>query len=151
MTDTPATGSNSKSAIVSFAERMTTLLDDKARIDEDIKALKGEMKALSFGKDEMRAFGQIVKELRRGPDYQADQLQLELVLDTYRRAVDLPTDLEVAQTRARAAAETLPDDDVGAFAEGDTVQFGDGPEIPARDFARHAKRAGKRARGNAMN
>ena len=118
-TDTTTPGSNSRGTIVAYAERMTRLLDDKAAIDEDIKALKGEMKSASFGKDEMKAFAQCVKELRRGADYQADQLQLELILDTYRGALDLPRDLEVAQTRARAAAETLPDGGDGVSDDGD--------------------------------
>lgn len=109
-TDTPAAGGNSRQAIVAYAERMTRLLDDKLAVEQDIKALKEEMKGASFGKDEMKAFAQCVKELRRGPDYQSDQLQLELILDTYRQAVGLPTDLEVAQQRALAEAETAPDD-----------------------------------------
>lgn len=148
MTDTPTPGSNARGALRDYAARMTRLLDDKAAIDEDIKALKGEMKAASFGKDEMKAFAQIVKEMRKGPDYQADQLQLELVLDTYRRAVDLPTDLEVAQSRARAEAGTAPDDRAIDAAlsdpalEGTSVSFGDGPYHELGPSRRKSKRGG---------
>lgn len=150
-TDAPAAGGNSRAQIVAYAERMQRLLDDKAAIDEDIKALKGEMKVAAFGKDEMKAFAQCVKELRRGADYQADQQQLELVLDTYRGALGLPRNLEVAQQRARAAAESLPDDGESAFGEGDTVSIDGGPEMPAREFARAVRKATPRGKRGRLN
>jgi uncharacterized protein (UPF0335 family) len=137
-------GGNSRAQIVAFAQRMQRLLDDKAAIDEDIKALKGEMKIEAFGKDEMKAFAQCVKELRRGPDYQSGQLQLELILDTYRGALDLPRDLEVAQTRARAALDALGDSPHASLAPSADADdsFGDGePAIPARKSGR-ARRGG---------
>ena len=62
----------------------------------EVKELKAEAKSDGY---DMKAFGQIVKEIRREPEYQADQLSLELVVDTYRVAVGLPVDLEVAQKR----------------------------------------------------
>ena len=87
------------------AEEMSRVLDEIAELHDRIKELRAAAKSDGY---DLKAFAQVVKEMRRGAEYQADQLQLELVLDTYRRAVDLPVDLEVAQQRAAAAAEALP-------------------------------------------
>lgn len=83
-------------------------LDEIAELQEEVKQLKAEAKADGY---DLKALNQVVKELRRGPDYQAAQLELELVLDTYRRAVDLPTTLEAAQEAAREAATVVPGPD----------------------------------------
>lgn len=112
--ETMEPGDNAKAAIKRFADRMSAALDAKADADADIKQIKEEMKAAAFGKDEMKAFNQCVKEQRRGPDFQADQQQLEAILDTYRRALGLPTDLETAQQLAAEATEKLPEPRVGA-------------------------------------
>lgn len=88
------------------ARALCDILDQIAELQVEAKDLKAEAKEDGY---DMKAFGQIVKELRKGAKYQADQLQLELVLDTYRSAVDLPTDLEVAQQRARDEAATAPE------------------------------------------
>lgn len=88
------------------ARALCDVLDQIAELQEDAKEIKGEAKADGY---DMKAFAQIVKEMRRGPDYQADQLQLELVLDTYRRAVDLPVTLDAAQEAAREAAGATPE------------------------------------------
>jgi len=85
-------------------------LDQIADLQEEVKQLKAEAKADGY---DLKALNQVVKELRRGPDYQAAQLELELVLDTYRRAVDLPTTLEAAQEAAREAATVVPSVDEG--------------------------------------
>jgi len=88
------------------AENLSRLLDDKAEIDADIKALKQAAKDDGY---DMKAFGQVVKELRKGPEYQAAQLELELVLETYRKGVGLPVTLEAAQTAARDDAGSVPE------------------------------------------
>ena len=93
--------SNTNAELVRRAERRVTLLDEIAERQEELKQLKAEDKADGF--DE-KALAKVVKELRRGADYQADQLELELVLDTYRRALGLPVTLEDAQRRVAAAA-----------------------------------------------
>lgn len=87
------------------AKAMSDLLDQIAELQGEVKELKAEAKADGY---DMKAFGQIIKEMRRGPDFQADQLSLELVIDTYRVAVGLPTDLEAAQDAARADAAQVP-------------------------------------------
>ena len=52
----------------------------------------------------VKAFNQVVKEMRRGAAFQAAQLQLELELDTYRAAVGLPVTLDAAQQAVTDAA-----------------------------------------------
>jgi len=88
------------------AENLSRLLDEKLEIDADIKALKQAAKDDGYN---MKAFAQIIKELRKGAEYQADQLQLELELDTYRRGVGLPVTLEGAQAAARGKAVSVPE------------------------------------------
>ena len=87
------------------AMAMKEKLDEIAELQEEVKQLKAEAKADGY---DLKALNQVVKEMRRGPDYQAAQLELELVLDTYRRAVDLPVTLEAAQKAAREAAAVVP-------------------------------------------
>jgi uncharacterized protein (UPF0335 family) len=93
--------SNTNAELVRRAERRVTLLDEIAERQEELKQLKAEDKSDGF--DE-KALSKVVKELRRGADYQAAQLELELVLDAYRRAVGLPVTLEDAQRRVAVAA-----------------------------------------------
>lgn len=94
------------------AQGLCDLLNQVADLQEEIKTLKTEAKGLGY---DMKAFAQIVKELRRGSDYQAAQLELELVVDTYRRAAGLPCTLEDAQEAVRDDASSVPgDDDIGS-------------------------------------
>lgn len=88
------TKSNTQAELRRRAERRAAVLDEIAERQEELKALKAEDKADGFTE---RALAQVVKELRRGADYQADVLQLEMELDTYRAAVGLPRTLEDAQ------------------------------------------------------
>ncbi len=88
------------------AENLSRMLDEKAEIDADIKALKQAAKDDGY---DMKAFAQVVKELRKGPEYQQGQLELELVLDTYRKGVGLPVTLEDAQAAARDEAGAVPE------------------------------------------
>lgn len=87
------------------AKALSEKLDEIAELQEEVKQIKSEAKADGY---DMKALNQVVKEMRRGADYQSAQLELELVLDTYRKAVGLPTTLEAAQEAARAEAETVP-------------------------------------------
>lgn len=88
-----------------LAENMQRLLDDKAEIDAGIRALKEAAKSDGY---DMKAFNQVVRELRKGSDYQQGQLELELVLDTYRRGVGLPVTLDAVQAVSRQQAEAMP-------------------------------------------
>lgn len=88
------------------AKNLSNLLDDKAEIDADIKALKDAAKADGY---DMKAFAQVVKEMRKGPEYQAAQLELEFILDTYRRGVGLPVTLEAAQKAVTDEAGSVPE------------------------------------------
>jgi uncharacterized protein (UPF0335 family) len=102
-----ALGDNAKADIKGRAKELAGVLDEIAELQERAKEIKSEAKLEGY---DMKAFGQVVKELRRGAEYQAAQLTLELTLDTYRKGVDLPTTLEEAQERARAESAELPDE-----------------------------------------
>lgn len=99
-------GANAKADLRGRAEELAGVLDDIAELQDRAKEIKADAKSEGY---DMKAFNQIVKERRRGPDYQADQLQLEMVLDTYRTAVGLPTDLATAQEAARKEAGDVPE------------------------------------------
>lgn len=109
MSETIATlGRNQASDLKGRAQELAAVLDEIAEAQERAKEIKAEAKSEGY---DMKAFNQVVKELRRGPDYQADMLQLELVLDTYRRGVGLPTELEAAQKLVAEQAGTIPEDE----------------------------------------
>lgn len=133
------------------ANRRIEALDLIAEQQDIIKAYKAEDKSDGF--DE-KALAVAIKGLRKGPDAHADQLAFELVVKTYREAVGLPTDAAAAQKAAldaigdelRGEDRYGSDDERGGpevFGENDTVHFGDGEPIPARDFARAAKAVGR--------
>ena len=99
-------GDNSNAELKRRAERRIGILDKIADLQEELKAHKQQDKEDGFNE---KALGQVIKELRKGVDYQADQLQLEMELNTYRRAVDLPTNLADAQKLAvNEASEVQP-------------------------------------------
>lgn len=100
--------SNSNEDLRCRAGALREKLDEIAELQEEVKQLKAEAKADGY---DLKALNQVVKELRRGPDYQAAQLELELVLDTYRKAVALPVTLEDAHEAAREAATVVPSAD----------------------------------------
>ncbi|MFZ4807496.1 MAG: GapR family DNA-binding domain-containing protein [Hyphomicrobiaceae bacterium] len=85
---------------------LCTILGQIDELQVQAKQIKAEAKQDGY---DMKAFAQIVKECRRGADYQVAQLELELIVDTYRHAANLPVTLEAAQEAARAAAEELPE------------------------------------------
>ena len=97
-------GDNANAELVRRAERRAALLDDIAERQEELKQIKAEDRADGFSE---KALAQVVKELRRGPDYQADVLQLEMELDTYRAAVGLPRTLDDAQRLVAAEASDM--------------------------------------------
>ena len=128
-------GANARAELQRRAKELSGKLDEIAELQEEVKQLKAEMKSEGY---DLKAVAQIVKELRRGPEYQAGQLELELVLDTYRKAVAPPTDLEAAQAAAAEAAAEIPEprrrkgrslEDALAdpALEGTSMAIGDGP------------------------
>ena len=102
-----ALGANAKADIKGRAKELAAVLDEIAELQERVKGIKSDAKLEGY---DMKAFAQIVKEMRRGAEYQAAQLTLEGVLDAYRKGVDLPTTLEAAQARVREETGELPDD-----------------------------------------
>lgn len=86
-------GSNSRAELKRLADRMSDVLDQMAELQEDKKAIAQAVKSSGF---KAKVFNQVLKEKRLGAEYQADQLTLELELDTYREALSLPRTLEAA-------------------------------------------------------
>lgn len=135
--------SNIDAVIARYVETWAGHLDVIAKEQDQLKLLKAEIKAEGYN---LKCLAQAVREKRKGAKYQCDQLTLELELGTYRQAVGLPVTLDDAQERVRREIRDGGggDDAASVFGERDTVQFGDGPEIPARDFERAAKASDKR-------
>jgi len=87
------------------ANALKDILDQIAELQEEAKEIRADAKSDGY---DLKALNQVVKELRRGAEYQEKQLELELVLDTYRKAVGLPVTLDAAQEIVRRDAEELP-------------------------------------------
>lgn len=86
------------------AERRVRILSEIGDLQEDLKVLKADDKAGGYNE---RALAQCVKEMLRGHEYQEEQLQLELELDTYRTACGLPVTLETAQRKVAETARSV--------------------------------------------
>lgn len=114
-------GGNAKAQLESYARRISEGLDRVAEGQEAVKAAKAEAKAEGYS---LKALSQCVKEKRKGAKHSADQLQLELELVTYRKALGLPADLETAQKLAAQEAGEVPEPKRGS---GD-----DAEEMPKR-------------------
>lgn len=99
-------GDNARKRLNGLARMITDHLNDIADLQEEVKQLKAEAKSEGY---DLKALGQVIKEMRKGADFQCAQLSLELVLDTYRGAVGLPTTLEQAQSAAAATKESVPE------------------------------------------
>lgn len=80
------------------AERRVNILTEIGNLQEELKALKAEDKSDGYNE---KALAKCVTEMLRGAEYQEEQLQFELELDTYRTALDLPVTLETAQRHVR--------------------------------------------------
>jgi uncharacterized protein (UPF0335 family) len=104
--DSNTIGSNSRERMAALARQIMQHEADAAENRGKAKELRTEAKQEGF---DLKALNRCIKEIEKGPSYQAAQLELELVLDTYRRALDLPTTLEQAQERAADAAERVPE------------------------------------------
>lgn len=92
------------------ASRRATLMDEIKEKQDELKDLKAEDKDDGYNE---KALAAVVKSMRNGVQWHADQLAFELKVDTYRNACGLTTDAEVADQKAREAREKLPDDDDG--------------------------------------
>lgn len=131
------------------ARRRIEEIDAIAEHQETLKNYKSEDKSDGYNE---KALGAVIKGLLKGPEAHADQLAFELEVNTYRQAVGLTTDPAEAQRLALDAKGGLPDAGGeaaadGVFGEADTVQFGDDPPIPAREFARAARKLSRKERG----
>lgn len=81
-------GTNSKEALLGFARRVEKLDQEMAALSEDRKQVLAEAKSSGF--DE-KALKKVIKELAMDEGKRDKQLSFELVVDTYRKALDLPT------------------------------------------------------------
>jgi len=100
-----ALGGNATQALESYGRRLSDALDALADAQEAVKDIKAEAKSDGF---DAALLSRVLRELRLGPEYIADQLAKEAERDTYRRALGVPTDLDAAMTGVRTAVETLP-------------------------------------------
>lgn len=104
--ETLTPGANANADLKGRAEELAGVLDDIAGLQDRAKEIKSDAKAEGY---DMKVFNQVVKEKRRGASFQCSQLEMELVLDTYRSALGLPVTLEDAQKRAAEDAGELPE------------------------------------------
>jgi uncharacterized protein (UPF0335 family) len=88
----------SKTALIEFARRVQNLDEEMAALSEDRKEVLAEAKSSGF--DE-KALKKVIKELAMDEDKRGKQLSFELVVDTYRRALDLPTNEQVTVREAK--------------------------------------------------
>lgn len=100
-------GGNTNADLKGRAEELAAVLDEIAEAQSRAKEIKQSAKDDGY---DMKAFGQVVKELRKGASYQASQLELELVLDTYHKGTGLPVTLEEAQKRVVAEGGEMPEE-----------------------------------------
>lgn len=98
-------GHNANAEIKRRAERRIKILNDIADLQDELKSHKKQDKEDGYNE---KALAQCIRELRKDADYRADQLQLELELFTYRKALDLPVTLDAAQEAAREEAGEVP-------------------------------------------
>lgn len=87
-------GGNIDAATGEIVEKWNRLADEIAKAQAELKDLKARAKDEGFN---LKCLAQAVKELRKGAEYQCDQLTLELEMQTYRSNVGLPTTVEEAQ------------------------------------------------------
>lgn len=104
--ETNTIGSNSKDRLAALARQIIQHEADASEHKGKAKELRAEAKGEGF---DLKALNRCIKEIEKGPSYQAAQLEMEAILGTYRRALDLPDTLEDAQERAADAAERVPE------------------------------------------
>lgn len=93
-----AKGSNSEALLKQHAQVITTLV---GQINDLKSEVKDELSAAKSSGLNVKALNKIVRELLMDNDKRTDQLELELEIDLYRRAVGLPT--EVPERTLQAA------------------------------------------------
>lgn len=99
-------GGNAAETFRRRVQDISDKLDEIAELQDAVKDLKKDLKTDGY---DAKAVNKVLREMRLGPEKMASQLELELVLDTYRHAVGLPVDLETAQRLAKEAAGDLPE------------------------------------------
>lgn len=100
-------GNNSQAELSRRAASISSLLDDIAEKQGEVKLLKEMAKNDGF---DVAVLMKVVAEQRKGPEFQEAQLTREAIVDTYRQALGLPTTLEDAMKAVRAYTDALPGD-----------------------------------------
>lgn len=108
MSDEPEIiGDNQSADLKGRVDTISSILDEIDDAKLRLKEAKDSAKADGYN---LKVVNQIVKEKRKGAEFQADQLALEAELNQGRKAIGLPTEIEEAQKLARVAAEQNPDE-----------------------------------------
>lgn len=95
---TETLGNNAEGQLKGFAERVIKLDEEIAERSEDRKQVFLEAKATGFDDKVLR---KVVRELQMDEDKRKTQLEFELVVDVYRKAVGLKTNEDVMAEEAR--------------------------------------------------
>lgn len=91
------TGDNLDRTLKSYASRIAGLMDQIKDIREEVK---GEVAAAKQAGLDTRALLRVVKEMGLPPEAREKQLEFELVVDDYRKAVGLLTEVGAEQQAA---------------------------------------------------
>ena len=114
-------------------EELKRRVDRRMKVEDDIDEMKEDLKLLKKqDKDDgynEKVLKQIIRELRATPKKRADQLQLEMELNTYRPAVGLPVTLEAAMAAATEAAGEVPSPAEDRTKKACSPSGGDAPEF----------------------
>jgi len=122
-----------------------------AQYKAQAKAIKNEItdhyKSAQNAGYAVRTLKKAVKEVllteeEREDLYKGEQAA-QLELDLYRHALGLLDGDDADEGEPETLNDEIYEE---VFGENDTVQFGNGPQIPARDFAKAAKRVGRGVR-----
>ena len=114
--------SNIDAAKNEIVDKWTGLANDIAKLQVELKDLKASAKEEGYN---LKCLAQVVKERRKGAEFQCAQLTLELEMNTYRASTGLPTTLEDAQKAVMAEKRGGLGDDDGTTARFD-APFDDG-------------------------
>lgn len=91
-------GSNSETLLKQHAQVITTLVGKINDLKDEVKT---ELQAAKSSGLNVKALNKIVREMLMDNDKRTDQLEFELEVDLYRKAVGLPT--EVPERTLQAA------------------------------------------------
>jgi hypothetical protein len=104
--DTSKVGDNSGAIFAARVQRRIDLFDDADELKKTLADYKTEDKADGLTE---KLVAQMVKEKRADPEKLLKQLSYEAEVEAGRKAVGLPTEIEVASKLAQEFAESAPE------------------------------------------